>query len=260
MALYFDGVGDYVTVSNHANLQFGGGNFTLSAWVKIEGGADWDFVISKHAPAANFYELAANNSGIFTFRIRNNTTKTITGSNIEDDAWHHLIGMRNSGQIEIYLDGVSDATPVAETEGDIDNAEPFYIGRYGAGAGEEMKGIISDVAVWDTNLSSDEITFLAESKIKGAPLQVKTSNLKAYWSLDDIADGVSGNAATFIDMTGNDHDGTGTNTVGRGETELSYQPTVIYSGVAVVLPPVTPISAKSAGRTIGRAFPLHGGI
>lgn len=46
-ALQFDGIGDYVEVGNKPSLNFGLGNFTMEAWVKLSSYNYWKGIITK---------------------------------------------------------------------------------------------------------------------------------------------------------------------------------------------------------------------
>jgi hypothetical protein len=54
-----------------------------------------------------------------------------------------------------------------------------------------FNGYISDVAVWTSVLSAADIQQLFRGKLHYMPLQISPSTLKAYWPLDDFADGVT---------------------------------------------------------------------
>ena len=59
------------------------------------------------------------------------------------------------------------------------------------------------------NLPKKFLELLADSKVKGMPLQIQPANLKLYLPLDDYTAGTALNAATFLDLSGNGNNGTG---------------------------------------------------
>lgn len=89
-------------------------------------------------------------------------------------------------------------------------------------------GQLNEVAVWDTNISSGEVSILNSSKMKHMPLQIKPANLKGYWAMNSGADGASADGATIIDLSGNGNNGTGddgannTGLTWKAEEALSY--------------------------------------
>jgi hypothetical protein len=85
------------------------------------------------------------------------------------------------------------------------------------------KGTITEVAYWSTELPANEIQLLANSKIKGKPLQVQPSNLVAYWPLDDGESGTSANGDIAQDLAGVNN-GTCSGGIWREETILNPPP------------------------------------
>ena len=79
------------------------------------------------------------------------------------------------------------------------------------------------MAIWRAVLTPTEIALLAKSRVKGIPLQIQPSNLKAYWPLDEFADGATASGAGSIkDLSGNGNHGTPSNgPFGRPEFVLS---------------------------------------
>jgi hypothetical protein len=81
--------------------------------------------------------------------------------------------------------------------------------------GGAFLGQISDVAIWDTVLSAEEVKQLATSKIKGMPLQFYSSSLKGYWPLDETPDGatISTAVSQIKDRSGRNIHGTAFGTI-----------------------------------------------
>lgn len=59
----------------------------------------------------------------------------------------------------LYSDGslIAGPTSTASVVGTTDSPYPLYLGRSGETAGQYMRGVISDVAIWDRALSDAEI-------------------------------------------------------------------------------------------------------
>lgn len=80
----------------------------------------------------------------------------------------------------------------------------FCAGNTGARA-TYFNGKIYEVAVWDKLLTSDQLSLLVGSRVKGFARQIEPSNLKAYFLLNETPDGQSANGATLYDETKNNN-------------------------------------------------------
>ena len=107
------------------------------------------------------------------------------------------------------------------------------IGAESLAKGDYFNGIIDELAIWDVALTASEMAQLANSRIKGMPLQVRPVSLQAYWSFNDQPSGTSADGDMVRDLSGNGNNGTGNdgaNNTGLtwvGESVLSYPPGII---------------------------------
>lgn len=122
-----------------------------------------------------------------SFRITNGAYATITGgTTLSHSTWYHACVTWDGDNINLYLNGVSDATQVAATT--------FYysstishptIGsfRYSASAtSNEWEGKLSQVCVFDYDLSVEQITYLQNLN---NPMAISGSKPIAYYPLGD---------------------------------------------------------------------------
>ncbi len=121
-AISLDG-DDYVDFGNPDTLNFGTGDWTISAWIKTtQTGINQqdDALLNRGTVFANGgdeaggirYALAVNEGQLasITLTTDNDMSKVqaISRTAVNDGAWHHIVGMRNAGQLHIYVDGVLD--------------------------------------------------------------------------------------------------------------------------------------------------------
>jgi hypothetical protein len=121
-AICFDG-NDYIDCGNPDSLDFGTGDWTISAWIKTtQTGTDQqdEALLNRGTVIANGgdeaggirYALAVNEGqlGSITLTTDNDTSKVqaVSRTAVNDGAWHHIVGMRNAEQLYIYVDGVLD--------------------------------------------------------------------------------------------------------------------------------------------------------
>ncbi len=77
--------------------------------------------------------------------------------------------------------------------------------RNSACSTDDSGGIVYEVAIWDSELSANDIAILSNSSGKRMALQVQPANLQGYWVLDEGKDGedFSTTADFYKDISGN---------------------------------------------------------
>jgi hypothetical protein len=102
--------------------------------------------------------------------VDDNATKVQSTSSVtvDDDQWHHIVGLRDGSNLRIYVDGVQDGAPVALSDGyDLSGTSQAnaYIGagwNYATSVVQKyFIGVIDDVRIYSQALSAEEIAWLA---------------------------------------------------------------------------------------------------
>jgi len=116
-AICFDG-NDYIDCGNPDTLNFGTGDWTISAWIRTtqSGIEDTDkgtvFANGADGSGGMRYTLAVNEGQLGSITLTTDDDKykvqAISSTVVNDGAWHHVVGMRNAGQLRLYVDGVLD--------------------------------------------------------------------------------------------------------------------------------------------------------
>ena len=171
-ALELDGVDDYVDCGNPAALDFGTGDFAISAWIKLTT-TERATVYAKGGDNGGGirYTLAMGeaNADRMTLTTDDDSTKrqTLGATVVNDGAWHHVVGMRSGNTGLVYVDGVLDGTQDLPDGYDLSgssqhNALIGAITSHTDGSLEKLfTGTIDDVRVYDRALSDGEIADLA---------------------------------------------------------------------------------------------------
>jgi hypothetical protein len=133
-ALAFNGVSDLINcgASNIFSFQ---ANFTLSAWVKLNGAQSGKYIVAKYngASSPRSYGLACDdNSRIYGF-VSSSTGSYVEasgGSALNDSKWHSLnFVYDNSFGIRLYVDGALVTSKAAAGYAPFNNSPiPFTIG------------------------------------------------------------------------------------------------------------------------------------
>jgi hypothetical protein len=155
--LSFDGVSNYVSIPHNSIFEFGTSNFTLEVQFKTDvvPTGSWSQIFSKHN-TANWHDkdielYVEGGTGLPVFRLSDGTGyfETAKGLTVVADGLFHTVrGIRENGQLKIYVDGDLEATISASINPD--NTNPINIGRssYNNGTGY-FNGVISNISLWN---------------------------------------------------------------------------------------------------------------
>ena len=190
-------------------------NLTIQFWVKFNSfndyttGSEGYNILSKSEYGQNanidvsysFY--TGHDENRLSFMVQtDNGQKGADLFNYEDNIilgqWHHIAGTYDGNYAYLYIDGELKATS-AQINGSIH--ENGFALRFGSTIGTfwntYFDGLIDEVSIMDTTLSSDQIL----SNIN-TPLLGNEEGLVGYWNFNEGGD------STLSDISGNGNDGT----------------------------------------------------
>jgi len=255
----FDGVDDFIPLANESNFDFERTQaFTISLWSKLTANNEVHDIIAKMSDANligwcwvnNFnYISYAQSNGYISFMLSSAWTTnaiavstTDVSTKVNDGTWHNYIvtysGSSLASGLTIYEDGTSLPFTVKydTLSTTMLNNEPVTVGARTDGGTlyhEVTNGSISEVAIWDVVLTASEMALLTNSRIKGIPLQIRTSALKLYLPMDDQEAGTSADGDTVRDYSGLGNNGIADNGIDNlglfwvGESILNYPSSII---------------------------------
>jgi hypothetical protein len=219
--LSLDGDGDWVNCGNPAALNFGTGDWTLSAWVKntmtgtgddnkgsiianggdTGGGHRYCLIVSEQ-------DEGKINLVIDDDNVKYNKKQITAATPANDDVWHHVLGVRQGDTITIYMDGEPEAsTNIGGADYDLSGTSQADV-LIGAitdhPEGTKYKdyaGLIDDVQIYNCALTEGNARYLAGVGNKYEPGYYHP--LLVYYSFDanDATDG-SGNAYDGTEVAG----------------------------------------------------------
>lgn len=224
----FDGADDLVNIGDPASLNISG-NVTVAAWIKFTTTQGNKQIAARWGLDQSYALMTSylnDNQLLFTIRSSEISYVAETPSTYNDGNWHFVVGVYDSSNVKISVDGGSFTVGDA-IAGSIDTpAQNVFIGSYNHLAGY-YTGLINEVSIWDVALTIDEIALLYKSRIKRMPLQIQPSSLKGYWPMDDGAHGISADGDIVRDLSGNGNNGTGDD--GGNNTGLTWQAESVLS-------------------------------
>jgi len=163
-ALSFDGTNDYVEILNDSTLNFSASDsFSVSFWFKGNMPSDYPNLVDKctHAPYAGYVCSLRTITGYCWFQIadgKGNTPYVSNNINVCDDAWHHIVMVRDvaSDKIRIYTDGGNTQSATDTTADSLSNTRSLWIGRNWIRS-QTIEGTVDEVRIYNRVLSTAEI-------------------------------------------------------------------------------------------------------
>ncbi|MFH1235048.1 MAG: LamG domain-containing protein [Candidatus Diapherotrites archaeon] len=161
-AMKFDGVDDYISVTDTDRLDLQANDFTIELWAARSATDAIHVLVDKRPDASNGYVLQFNDSNQVEAQICNGTCTTITSaSTVTDTGWHYIaIEFDRSANAQLYIDGSADgsATSISSKSAGINTAANLRIGaRSYDSLANVMNGSIDEVRVYDKLLGAAEI-------------------------------------------------------------------------------------------------------
>lgn len=169
-SLNFDGVDDYVTITNPSIDDFGTGPMSASVWIKTSSvpvangiGTIVDNKIAGTNSAG--FNLQLDTNGRAYFRVANGSSQNTSGTATQvltDGNWHHLTGTltRNGGgdTLSLYIDGRLATSNVITAGWNITSSTNLLFGAYSTGiTNGNFQGQIDDVRLFNYNLTSSQV-------------------------------------------------------------------------------------------------------
>ena len=218
-SLDFDGVDDYV-VSNAAYTHLSSATaMSVSLWFKSSNYTTLGrlLFVGKHVEIKQNSALYSNTQGTFSYILKGNfgnAFATLGGAtnlgvgNLVDGNWHHICftwdGSTNTAIV--YEDGVAKVTNTS-ANGTLNNSttEKYSVGAQNNGS-NPIDGLVDEVAIWTTALSSSDVTAIYNS---GVPNNLNDLNTTptTWWRFEEgsgttaIDSGTGGNNGTLKNGT-----------------------------------------------------------
>jgi hypothetical protein len=166
-AIKFDGTGDYLTVPDSADWDFGTGDFTIELWYRfnaIAGGQDPFFNFQDFATIAG-WKVAQSGGNLYVHN--NNTQLSAPAWAPVTNRWYHIALCRSGSTARIFVDGVqldsfsNSSNMTGGTSGVIIGT---YSGTYLNGWMKQVR--ISNSARYTAAFTPSQTPFVADSNTK----------------------------------------------------------------------------------------------
>ena len=158
---YFEGTSTYITLAGESDFDFTNA-MTVGGWFKRDG--SWpSFGTCYVTKGAQAWQLVRRwNQNYSAFGVAGSVTGA--GTSMEDDAWHHIVGVfdgsEGTGTLRIYVDGTLDATStLGVSYGGVINTtdDVVTIGSNIDYPGQLFKGWMDDIGIANVAISSADV-------------------------------------------------------------------------------------------------------
>jgi hypothetical protein len=200
----FDGSTDYIDCGSSSYLQ-NLTQFSVSLWAKQTTAtstqcliSDWNFNTQGNIALETGAASGGATKLTFYIRINSATIRTTTTQNFvfTENVWNHIAITFNSGTLNIYVNGIAQGlnlpslpTSLVHNDGTLDIGYFEGLGRY-------FSGYIDEVAIFNTELSSTDVTAIYNS---GIPNDLTSLSPISWWRMGEAAN-YSGGKWTLTDQ------------------------------------------------------------
>jgi len=221
----FDGDSDYVDTPDHADWNFGTGDFTIDFWVRFNTTGGNQTFIGQTEDAQNWWECNIQSGKLYMYFKIGNVVKahyimTNAISGLAADTWYHIAFIRNTTTALMFVNGVSQALTetVAFSTNDVgDVTATLEIGASSTG-GTYVNGWMEDVRIskgiarWTANFTPPTTEYIADIVIFSldnyAPelMTLDVAPGGAGWAAGDTITGqTSGATCEIVSVTDTTH-------------------------------------------------------
>jgi len=132
-SVYFDGSGDYLSVTNSSELNFESEDFTIEFWIYLNSIPNNIGVIGKRASEANYapYIVEIQSGILKLYMSTTGSSWTVNGlstTELSTNTWYHIAFIRSGSTIKLFLNGISIGSTTSLSGSLLSNSDPLYIG------------------------------------------------------------------------------------------------------------------------------------
>ena len=195
----FDGVGAYFDAGDSDTFSFGNGTddspFSISAWINMNDATRFRIVSKFNSTSNNEYIFTVSGSDLLTLNLYDESSGGFIGKKYSatltsfQGQWIHVActydGTSSSDGIKLYLNGLQvDNTP--NDSGSYtameNSTQPLLIGQQ---AGTYSNGYMDEVAVFNTELSADQVQGIYNATTTGKTADLSSLSPVAWYRMGD---------------------------------------------------------------------------
>ncbi|MDG1753303.1 MAG: LamG domain-containing protein, partial [Thalassotalea sp.] len=167
-------------------------DFTISLWVKTAKTSNQSILSGAGSGSSNELIMWFNNSARFRPHLKGNHNGDISTTSIADNNWHHLVWVRSGAQNCLYRDNVLQGCITLSSSSL--NIQSLILGQEqdsiggGFSASQAWEGLIDEVLVFDSAISTDEIEDIYNNQNAGLGYDGSSRTCPVLPDAEPIAD------------------------------------------------------------------------
>jgi hypothetical protein len=165
-AVSFDGATGHIEIPD-PNNRLTPKNITLMSWVKMEDISGLRSILEQYDWAGAFgtHAFRTSDGQLQLWVIWGAAGDNILGGKIKASEWTHVAGTYDGENIRVYVNGKMEAEKKGAKKDLAVSSKTLSIGVRGDSKDTQwLKGLVDEVAIFDTALSEKEITAIVNSK------------------------------------------------------------------------------------------------
>lgn len=154
----FDGLGDFLSMPDNDNFDFGAGDFTMDMWIRPANVSSFHYIVGRYNNSDNGCGIITTNTEIRFFYSTTGSDFLFidtVGANLTVNTWTHVACVRNGADYVTYIDGVIKGTLDLGTTSFNESSMQLAIGSqqlvspktYFAGHMDELR-VLKGTAAW----------------------------------------------------------------------------------------------------------------
>ena len=194
-AQFFDGIGDDIDVVSSDFDFLTAESFTLESWIKTAVGTQ-QLIYESRTAARPFVIVRVNGNKIQAYVDDTvNTANLESTQSVNDDIFHHVVFVRDipNDKIYLYIDGSSDATPVADPTGDVGSGK-MRLGQHYTTTTVGVQGILDEMRI----TVGVGVSGVRDSVWVGVSYETQTDNLFTASNFEVIPEEITLRSLVFM--------------------------------------------------------------
>jgi len=168
-SILFDGTGDYLSLADSADWNFGTQDFTIDCWVRFNDLTNFQTIVSQYEDASNFWHVdktASSNGNRLRLYFYDGGAwmgrydMTDAWSGCAANTWYHIAFVRTTTTCKMFIDGVSQTLTESDAFGTNNVGDMSAVLSIGSlNAGSYLNGWLDDIRIskgiarWTSNFT-----------------------------------------------------------------------------------------------------------